>query len=328
MKVLCVLNPLAASGEAMQRWPSVQQLLQTLHLDHEMLATHRAIEDCVVTRLTAADGGDFSVIAGMGGDGTHSAVINALMRFQELHPERTLPPYAFIPLGTGNDLAKSLGFHIPESVTTRDLWRAVSAIAHGADYRLDLGVFGGRYFADALTLGLDSQVLRERNAQKRRWDRIPVLRRFLRGRLLYTLSLSRLIFIQNRPQVKIVVDGNQWYEGPLLNLVINNTRIYGGVFDLCPEAYADDGLLDAVLFTGQTDYLTRYLLAMRFNPKLARKRSEDLLRVASHIQGAKFEIQVSQPLAVQADGEECPDAGHLEIGVRHRAIAIKTPVEP
>ncbi len=328
MKVLCVLNPLAASGEAMQRWPAVRQLLQTLRLDHELLATHRTIEECVVARLSAPDGGDFSVIAGMGGDGTHSAVLNALMRFQELHPERTLPPYAFIPLGTGNDLAKSLGFHIPESVTTRDLWRAVSAIAHGADYRLDLGVFGGRYFADALTLGLDSQVLRERNTQKRRWDRIPVLRRFLRGRLLYTLSLGRLIFTQTRPRVNIIVDGNPWYEGPLLNLVINNTRIYGGVFDLCPEAYADDGLLDAVLFTGQTDYLARYLLAMRFNPNLARKRSEDLLRAASHIQGAKFEIQVSQPLAVQVDGEECPDAGKLEIGVRRRAIAIKTPVEP
>lgn len=328
MKVLCVLNPLAASGEAMQRWPAVRALLQTMRLDHELLATHGAIEDCVVERLAAPDGGDFSVIAGVGGDGTHSAVLNALMRFQERRPECTLPPYAFIPLGTGNDLAKSLGFNIPDYVSPRDLRRAVSAIAHGADYRLDLGVFGGRFFADAITLGLDSQVLRVRNAQKRRWDRFPVLRRFLRGRLLYTLSLSGVIFTQSRPQVTIQVDGRPWYEGPLLNLVINNTRIYGGVFDLCPEAYADDGLLDAVLFTGQTDYLSRYLVALRFYPERARQRSEDLLRVASHIQGANFDIRVSIPCAVQADGEECADAEHLEIGVRPRAIAIKTPVEP
>lgn len=328
MKVLCVLNPLAASGEAMQRWPAVRLLLQSMRLDHELLATHGSIEDCVAERMAAPDGADFCVIAGVGGDGTHSAVLNALMRVQQLHPGRALPPYAFIPLGTGNDLAKSLGFNIPENVTESDLRRAVSAIAHGADYRLDLGVFGGRYFADALTLGLDSQVLRVRNAQKRRLDRIPVLRRFLRGRLLYTLSLSGIIFSQRRMQVTVQVDGHPWYEGPLLNLVINNTRIYGGVFDLSPEAYADDGLLDAVLFTGPTDYLARYLVALRFYPERARQRSVDLLRVASHIQGAAFEIRVSHPCAVQVDGEELPDAEHFEIGVRKRAIAIRTPVEP
>jgi len=300
-----------------------------MRLDHELLAISGSIEDRVAERMAAPDGADFSVIAGVGGDGTHSAVLNALMRFQELRPECTLPPYAFIPLGTGNDLAKSLGFHIPEYVTSRDLRRAVSAIAHGADYRLDLGVFGGRYFADALTLGLDSQVLRVRNTQKRRFDRFPVLRRFLRGRMLYTLSLSGVIFTQSRPLVKIQVDGRDWYEGPMLNLVINNTRIYAGEFDLCPEAYADDGLLDAVLFNGPTDYLTRYLVALRGYPDRARERSsENLLRDASHIQGAKFNIQVSKPCALQVDGEELPDADHFEISVRQRAIAIKTPVEP
>ncbi|MEI7437841.1 MAG: hypothetical protein WCL16_13635, partial [bacterium] len=64
MKVLCVLNPLAASGEAMQRWPGVQALLQAMRLDYELLSTCGAIEDCVVKRLMAPDGGAFSVIAG------------------------------------------------------------------------------------------------------------------------------------------------------------------------------------------------------------------------------------------------------------------------
>jgi diacylglycerol kinase family enzyme len=114
----------------------------------------------------------------------------------------------------------------------------------------------------------------------------------------------------------------------MINLVVNNTRIYAGGFDFSEDAYADDGLLDVVLFTAHTDYLARYLLAMRHNPDRIRNLSDDLHRRSMHIQGARFDIHLSRPEPTQVDGEESTDSAHLQVSVIQRAFRIKIPAEP
>lgn len=330
MKVLCVLNPSAAGGAASERWGDVAELIERLGGHVELLTTKAGVSLAgqVHTHLERNDPSRYDAIAGIGGDGTHSGIINGLMGFRNEHSGQVLPPYAFIPMGTGNDIAKSLGIRIRDEYSARDLRRAVSAILHGADYALDLGVIGGLYFADALTVGLDSSVLHERNANKRMIERIPILRYAARGRLLYTFSLGSRLFRHDLVEAEVVVDGDVWYSGPMINLVVNNTRIYAGDFDFSSNAYADDGLLDVVLFTDQADYLGRYLMAMRHNPSRLRELSEDLTRRARHVQGRHILIKVGRPQPAQVDGEEYPERREFEVGVVAQALRIKTPVEP
>lgn len=328
MKVLCVLNPRAAGGLAMENWPAISGLLDRLGVTHDLLAavSGRPLADQLDDALAAAP--DMDVVAGIGGDGTHFSAINGLMRYRQRHPDRPLPPYAFIAVGTGNDIAKSLGIRIGDAFSPRELRRAVSTAVHGADYRLDLGVIGGLYFADALTVGLDSAILHERNVNKRLLERIPVLRHLVRGRFLYTLSTGSRFFREQPVDAEITVDGRPWYAGPMLNVVINNTRIYGGGFDFSLEAYADDGLLDVVLFTGHTDYLARYVLAIRQNSDRIRELSEELSKRSQQAQGRHIVIRLSRPLPAQVDGEELPDGDRFEVGVVRQALLIKTPAEP
>ena len=330
MRVLCVLNPQAASGHALQLWPQIAEWLDAFGLEHVRLSLAgppAAVEDQVCAWLASA-GGLPDAVAGIGGDGTHCGVINGLLRYHELQPNVPLPPYAFIPLGTGNDIAKSLGIVIREPIPSRDLRRSVAAIAHGADYRMDLGRVGGTYFANAMTVGLDSRILRERNVRKRRIERLPVIRSLVRGRLLYALSLARPFVRQNRVAAAIGVDGRTWYEGPMVNVVILNTRIYAGDFDFSPLTYADDGLLDVVLFKGHTDYLAKYLLAIRFNPGRIRELSEHLSKVSSHVQARRVRLELSRPELAQCDGEELPETRSLDVEVVPRVLWIRTPVEP
>jgi diacylglycerol kinase family enzyme len=328
MKVLCVLNPRAAGGLALERWPAVAALLTRLGATYDLLASTPGVplaeEVCgALEHMAPVDG-----VVGIGGDGTHFAAINGLMRFRQRHPEATLPPYSFVALGTGNDIAKSLGIRIEDAFSTRDLQRAVSTVIHGADYRLDLGVIDGLYFADALTVGLDSAILQERNISKRLLEGIPWLRFLTRGRFLYTLSTGQRFFREQPVQGTITVDDRVWYEGPMLNVVVNNTRIYAGGFDFSMDAYADDGLLDVVLFTGHTDYLARYLMAIRRNPDHIRSLSEELSKRAQQVQGRRIGIKLQQPQPAQVDGEELPAGDHFEVCVLPRAIHIKTPAEP
>jgi len=329
MRVLCVLNPRAGGGVAKKVWPSVVAQLDRLGVTHQVLLLEDGmpLADQVVALLTAAGPETYGAVAGMGGDGTHSGVINGLMRFKTAFPGIPTPPYAFIPLGTGNDIAKSLGIRIDDALSPRDLRRAVSAIVHGADYGLDLGTIGNLYFADALTVGLDSSILKERNTRKRLIERIPVLRSLVRGRFLYTLSLGSRFLRQELVESEIEVDGKVWYRGAMLNLVINNTRIYAGDFDFSAEAYADDGQLDVVLFAAHTDYLARYLLAIRHNPARVRELSDDLHRRSMHTQGRRIAIRLSRPEPAQVDGEEFPGGVTFAVGVVQRALRIKVPAE-
>lgn len=330
MRVLIVLNRNAAGGLAGQRWNDVADLLERQGAQYEVL---QAGEDMpipaqVCEYLESRGPGLFGAVAGIGGDGTHSAIINGLMAFGAAHAVAVLPPYAFIPMGTGNDIAKSLGIRIRDEYTSRDLRRAISAIVHGADYSLDLGLIGGWYFADALTVGVDSSVLRARNAKKRRMENVPLLRHLARGRWLYTFSLGPSILQHGSVDVEVTVDGQVWYNGPMINLVVNNTRIYAGDFDFSSNAYADDGLLDVVLFTDPANYLVRYLFAIRHNPDRIRELSEELDQRARHVQGRRILIRVNQPQPAQVDGEEWGDGTLFDVQVVRRALRIKIPAEP
>ncbi len=326
-QILCVLNPDAGGGIAARRWPEVAALLDAFGMRHDLLAEADP-EAQVVRRLDREGPQRYAAIAGIGGDGTHAAVINGLMRFRAGRPATDPPPYALIPMGTGNDLAKSFGLTAREDFFVSDLRRAVAAIRYGADYRLDLGRFGDRYFADALTIGLDSAILRERNRRRQDLARRPLARRCLRGYPLYALCAGQRLWRQRPFAARIAVDGAPWYDGSLFNLVINNTRVYGGEFVVCPDAYASDGLLDVAVFSGPSDYLARYLLALRAHPSGVRRLAERLRRSVAVARGAHIAVRLSQPEPLQCDGEELPGRDAVDVSVVPGALRLKIPVEP
>lgn len=329
MKVLCVLNPLSGAGLSAERWPQVAELLRGFGADFELLSDKNIpIEKQVFDRLALARPGEFNAITGIGGDGTQSAAINGLMLFKAANPGFVLPPYGFIPMGTGNDIAKSFGLNSRSDFFVDDLRRAVSTLIHGADYRLDIGIINGRYFADALTVGVDSHILRERNRQKRWLDKVPLVRYLARGLLLYSWVCWGKIFEHHPRDAEITVDGVVWYSGPIMNLIVNNTRIYGGTFDFCTDSYGNDGLLDVIRFTGHTDYVGRCLLSLRQNPRHIRKMANKLSKVSTHTQGKVIDIVLKQPESAQLDGEEIPAADRFHVEVIPRAIHIRTPAEP
>ena len=329
MKVLCALNPAAAGGTALQRWPQLASFIESFNARYELLADQESpISEQLLSRLQNKGVEDLAAIAGIGGDGTHFALVNALMRYSKENPKACLPPYALIPLGTANDIAKSFGLRAREDFFVSDLRRAVSTIFHGADYKLDLGLLNDSYFVDAFTIGLDPRILRERNVHKSRLSGIPLLKYFGRGYPLYAWCTG-VHFLKHKPfEVVVRVDGMPWYSGPAFNLIINNTRIYAGEFDFCADAYGNDGLLDAVVFTGHRDYLTKYLLAIRHNPQRIRKLVNTIDQHASHTQGKQIDIQLADVEPAQLDGEEIPADTSFRVTVVPAAIHIKTPAEP
>lgn len=329
LHILCILNPTAGNGAGRQRWPEVAALMKAFNLSCEVLMVDdQPPAKAVLDHLKSTGTGNYAVICGIGGDGTHSQIINALMQYHALLPDNKLPPYALIPLGTGNDIAKSFGLTGRDNIFVSDLRRAVATIRYGADYSLDLGKTGDMYFVDALTIGLDPKILTEHNRHKEEIIKYPLLRRLIKGNILYTWCFGLRFWKHDPIEASVLVDGKEWYHGPLVNLIVNNTRIYGGVFVICPDSFANDGLLEVVVFAGHYDYLARYLLSFRTNPREIQKMAENLGSVSSSVQGKSIKITLSRSEAVQCDGEMLSSGDKFEIEVIPRAIQIKVPAEP
>ncbi|MFC1461133.1 diacylglycerol/lipid kinase family protein [Verrucomicrobiota bacterium] len=329
MHILCLLNPVAGSGISIRRWPEVASLLGSFGITYDLVAEKDVPLGVQVARRIDQEGSDrYGAIVGVGGDGTHSSIINGLMRYRNSHPGCELPPYALIPMGTGNDIAKSFGLNSRQDFFVSDLRQAVATILYGADYMIDLGFLADTYFVDALTVGLDSSILKEHNRRKQKIARFPVLSRILKGHLLYTWCVGLMFWRQNALEAEIKIDGASWYSGPIINLVINNTRVYAGEFVICPDAYANDGVLEVVVFTGHRDYLRKYLLAFRNNPREIQKMGERLSSVSSYTKGERIEVRLSRPAAAQFDGEEISARTDFDVSVEPRTFHIRIPSEP
>lgn len=88
------------------------------------------------TEFAAKYGADFDIVGCVGGDGTLSEVLAGLMRLE--NP----PKVGYIPMGTANDVATTLG--LPKNDTVS----AARRILNGEPHPFDVGGFGyDKYFA-------------------------------------------------------------------------------------------------------------------------------------------------------------------------------------
>lgn len=326
-----IFNPTSLSGSAGQHWAHVARHAEEVGIALERLETLPSPG----TRDLARDltlGGQYRTIVALGGDGTIGEVVQGIMTARDSAdiPRHELPSLAVIPFGTGNNIAKSFGIEPvlgPLGVIKDNLERAVETVKYGADFRFDLGRVDGRYFADAFSIGLDPSILRERNQEHRRVQKIPVLRQFLRDYLLYTWAFARVPFSHRHVNATVEMDDEREMDVEnLTNLVVNNVKVYAGEFIFSADSRANDGLLDVVLFTGWRDYLSKFIAASRGTPIHPRMLRKALVRHSSYYKTRTLRVRLERPLPSQVDGEEYRTGDLFEVSTVENALTFKTPV--
>jgi YegS/Rv2252/BmrU family lipid kinase len=149
-----------------------------------------------------------------GGDGTVSQAVSHL-----LGRDVTL---GVLPLGTGNDFARSLG--IADSVEA-----GCDVIAAGYTARVDVGLANGRPFLNAASLGLATAIAR--GLTKRLKRRM--------GKLAYPVAAAARLGELRPFRVRMKAD-TQALELEVLQLVVGNGRYHGAGNLVAPDAALDD----------------------------------------------------------------------------------------
>ena len=263
-----IVNPAAAGGRLGREWPRLEERLaengfrpQTIFTEAPGHATDLAAEAIAAgsTRIAVA-----------GGDGTVCEAAEGVYRAGGCE-------LAILPLGTGNDAARTLGV----STTFAE---AASTAVNGRLRPVDLIRVGDRVVLNAIGVGMTGDI--NDRAMKIKW---------VRGITMYLLAtLSALFRYRMRPVRMVTEDGE--IEAEMLILAVHGGPTTGGGFALTPKAVIDDGLLDACLVeeVGPGGRLMRLAAAMQ--GKLGRKKG------AHEIQATSLELHFDRPLPAHLDG--------------------------
>lgn len=202
----------------------------------------------------------YNVVVDCGGDGTLSEIVNGVVG--------TDVAVGTLPGGTANVWAHEMGI-------AHDLRRAAMQLVTATRRRVDVGhvdVNGkhGAYFLMMAGIGIDAAIMTRVN--KKLKNRI--------GKLAIGLAaLEALPSITTAP-VQVELDGTHW-RGQVSQIVIGNTRRYGGFASMTPYAYANDGQLDACLITATNPLAwMRQLLSLATRGRTASATTE-VYRAAS-----------------------------------------------
>jgi diacylglycerol kinase (ATP) len=288
-RALLLVNAKSRQGAA--HLQTAQESLEA----HGIAPVHR---DCgtrdELARLIVEHREEVDLVAVGGGDGTMNAAAPGLLK--------TGLPLGVLPMGTANDLARTLG--IPA-----DIDAAARIIAAGQTRRIDLGEVNGQPFFNVASIGLSAEL-----AQRLTRD---IKSRF--GRLGYAFVAMRVL-TRARPFRAVIASDEGSARVATLQIAVGNGRFYGGGNAVEKTAAIDDQHLDL------------YSLELRRAWKLALMARS--FRYGEHgawdevraIRAKEFDIRTRRPRPVNADGEIVTRTpAHFTI--RENAIEVFTPPE-
>jgi diacylglycerol kinase (ATP) len=265
-RALLIINEQSRSGKAAAE--AAVGALQSVGMavDHRKNVGSNEIADVIRSVGASVD----CIILG-GGDGTLNAALPGLLD--------THLPLGVIPLGTANDLARTL--ELPPDAT-----EAVEVIAAGNLRSIDIGEVNDIPFLNVASIGFGVDLTRAltRDA-KRRW-----------GVLGYLIAALRVLR-RMRPFHVTIKMGGTVHRSKTVHLAVGNGRHYGGGMTVSEDAAIDDNRLDVYSLEVPNAWaLLKILPSMRIGTHGRWLEVETMA-------GQDVTIETRKPRSVNADGE-------------------------
>ena len=237
-RLLFFINPNAGHAEIRG---TLMEVLEIFSAGGYEVTVHMTTGPRDLTRQIAARGAQYDLIVCTGGDGTLNEAVSGLMAL----PYEKRPKLGYIPGGTVNDVASTLGL-------SKDTVRAAQEIMDGHPFPLDIGSFGpDRFFTYVAAFGIFTDVPYETPQEdKRIW-----------GRLAYIMNGAGALGRLKPTHVRVYYDDHQEEADVLVGLVTSTTSVGGFKTTRDLGISLNDGLYEMILVRA-TKNLAEFNLAM------------------------------------------------------------------
>lgn len=290
--IACIINPKAGAGSRKVIVTKFISYLSANGFDVRTMFTG-SLNDAFDFAKNFAETKDCAMVVAVGGDGLVREVTGGLKCSDK--------PLLIIPAGTENLFANELGFD--EKFDT-----IAGAFENGLIKSLDLGCVNGKSFTSIAGIGFDARIV----------ERVHALRQGHIDYLDYLGPAWRTFWDYKFDEVKVVVDGKTFFEGPGAVFVGNISRYALGL-QLLHFADFSDGLLDVCVYKCSS----RFRLLNQFFMTLIKQhfRRQDVISM----QGKRVTItSLLSDVPVEIDGDPGP-ALPLDIEIIPNALKVVVP---
>jgi len=306
-KVVAIVNPVAGKARGARLRAQATEELKRLFPDLTFAESNAPGHATALARESA----DAELVIAIGGDGTTREVASGLLSSTRTLDQLTARPLlAVIPVGSCNDLLKTVG-------SPSDVIEACRVAASGRARPIDAirvemsgeGLLQQTYFFNAAGFGFDATVTAEAHKSKH-----------LRGLPLYLVAIIRALSDLKCPLVRIRA-GAFAAEQRVLMIAATNGRYYGGGMKVAPEAEPDDGLMEACIADSMGA-----LSALRKLPRFVAGTHVNLPDVRM-LRVPELELEFLEPVLFELDGDLLPPQPftRFRLSVLPKAIVLRVP---
>ena len=226
-KLLLIINPYAGKRRANRQLTEIIEIFNRGGWDVTVYVTQSRGDACKVSADRAKD---FQLVVCCGGDGTFNETVNGILA------SGTNVPIGYIPAGSTNDFANSLG--LPSNIL-----ECAQRIVDGTPIPYDIGSFNQRFFSYVASFGVFTRTSYT----------TPQSVKNALGHTAYLLSGIQELSQLHTRFVRLVLDG-ETIEGDFLFGAICNSTSLGGVVNLDPKQVdLRDGKFEVLLVRAPKD---------------------------------------------------------------------------
>jgi len=292
-KLLFVFNPRSGKGQIRQHLLTIIDTFVKGGFEVTVHPTQAKNDAYEKIRVRCAD---FDTVVCSGGDGTLNETIKALMTSGQRIP------LGYIPSGTMNDFASSLG--IP-----KDMPEAAARIMDGRLVTVDAGSFNEEYFTYIAAFGAFTDVSYETSQQMKN----------MFGSLAYIMEGMKRLNTAKSYHVTVVHDGETVEDDFIFGMTSNSTSV-GGFKGLGGnEVLLDDGVFEVFLIR-----FPKNLSEFQLTINALLKRELDAKYFIS-FKASQVEFHSDNDLPWTLDGEFGGNCRNVVIKNNYRAVDILAP---
>lgn len=239
------------------------------------------------------EAGEYDLVVCSGGDGTLDETVTGMMSREEKRP------LGYIPAGSTNDFATSLG--IPKEMT-----KAAAVAVRGKQFPCDIGAFNGDYFVYVAAFGLFTEVSYKTSQE---WKNVL-------GHAAYILEGMKSLHDIPSYHMQVEYDNVRIQDEFIYGMITNSTSVGGFKGMTGKDVKLDDGLFEVTLIKNPKNPIElNEIIASLIN------LVDDTDMIYS-FKASKVKFTSREEISWTLDGEYGGDHSEVEVKNLHQAVEI------